>query len=137
MKQFKKECKHAQEAREEKYYYEETELAEGCWICGKPLTLVAHSREEINEWGNEDFQRIALDELAAWKIRSLYECVPCAKAREKKMLEEDDKVYATLDELWEDQDAETEAFIKDVEKCGPDCVFWDRMIEMKKEQDEN
>src|SRR6266436_5732347 len=39
MKQFKKECKHAQQEREHKSHYSEKERADGCWQCGGELGL--------------------------------------------------------------------------------------------------
>ena len=136
MKTFKKECKHAEFERNYKQFYSEEEAADGCWKCGKDLVpsdkpkhdnLDHVSMDEASKQRYKDHPE-EMEKTLAWLNRAEYYCPDCWNAYINSIKTEECIPIETLieeakDGTWERKRAENK---KEVEECGPDCVYWDR-----------
>jgi hypothetical protein len=115
MKTFKKECRHAQLTREHKGLYTEAEREGGCWECGGPLTQA----DIPPEWQTPD---------------PLYECAACTQRKLEKSRAQARGAgrTRTLKEMIADGNARRAELVREVEECGPDCPFWERLEVWKK-----
>ena len=145
MKPFNKDCKHAQSERANKWLYEENERTEGCWNCGGPLSLYNLApHRDTSHIAMEDSVRAELERDHAKYIRlidhingSVYYCIPCwekAKVERRNRSIED---YLTIEQIFATMDAEKWALIKEVEECGPDCPYYDRLSIWKADYNED
>jgi len=143
MHPFKKLCKHAQYeiGRKGSYSQKEKDEASGlCWKCDKPLTElkapVAVFDDDLKRRMSED-EKLRIEVMERVNVKR-YECVPCFTA----MLEEGrEGPFVSLEEVRKqllnpDEDEkrrEKIELIKEVEMCGPDCPYWDRLTQWKKD----
>jgi DNA-directed RNA polymerase subunit RPC12/RpoP len=144
---FKLFCKHAQYELDNKFTYSKIEYHDCgglCWRCDKPLTesQIYSQYEDISEVNMSDNDRKSIVEKGPDKVKEFlywlnnppmrYKCIPCFKQIIDERRNSNDHVSA--EELLEDlmnpagqwyQDMVQ--LIKEVEECGSECVYWDRL----------
>jgi hypothetical protein len=146
MHPFKKLCKHAQFQIDMKGHYtqQEYDACEGkCWQCDGPLeldTMKLPPHTDLSRVGmsKKDREELEADPVKMQKLldslnkpRTSYWCKPCFMAR----LEESKKgpFTAAKDILADLKDPDGKWYhkklelIKEVEECGPECPYWDRL----------
>jgi hypothetical protein len=142
-------CKHAQFEREHKWHYQEHELADGCWVCGGPLTLSQRTPyKDLKYVGMESSLREELEHDAMkaqrmldWLNRPEWVCKPCERKRIEGFKKHKPEDYIDAKDLIEEMRGrkgrekyirETLERIAEVEACLPDCPYRERLDSWRK-----
>lgn len=151
MNPFKKLCKHAQSRIDQKWLYSEKEHDDCkglCWKCDGPLHLEKphkpHIAKTLQQEMDEDPK--VKSQMEAYFAESDWSCPSCFKKMLEASLAEVHLGTPLKDIITDLKNPngewvkETEAMIKSVEECGPDCpdyehlVAWNKRLESRNEK---